>query len=81
MHKIDDCIRRHGVAQALAIAHLVSIDKCRHVMAKLALVIEHVAARLLMLAEITFKHLGQRGAFDLARRARYVALDVLGKSQ
>jgi hypothetical protein len=80
LNNVDHRARRHWIAQMVAIAYLAAIDKNRHMLPQPALVIEHIAARLLVQVEVVCEHVAYRGSFDLGRGTRNVPLDVLRES-
>jgi hypothetical protein len=63
-----------------AILNLIPVDKDCHVLPKLALIVQHVAACLFVGAEVIIQRFAHGCARNLARGASNVALNVLGKS-
>lgn len=80
MDQIDDGVRGDGVAEVVAVLDLIAIDERRHVVAKVPLIVEYVAAGLWMFAEVGFEDFPHGGAFHTLFGALDVPLDVAGEA-
>jgi len=52
LDEVDDRARGHWIAESVAVAKLRAIDEDGHMLAQPALIVEDVAARLLVDAEV-----------------------------
>lgn len=64
----------------VAILNLIAVYEDGHVLAKLALIVQYVAARLVMRAEVMVERLAHACARYFAGGALDVALDIAGES-
>ena len=80
MNEVDNRISVDGIREPVSIPHLASVDEYRHVLAKRALIVEHVTACALVSGKVAFEDVPERGACNLACRALNVPLDALCES-
>ena len=64
----------------VTILNLRAVDEDRHVMTKLALIVENVAARLLVRAEVALQSVPHGPSRHIERRTRQMTLNIPGES-
>lgn len=79
MDNVDDGAGWDAIAERVAIVDLLAVDKNRHVLAQFATIVQNVATRPLIRSKICVQYFTQRRAWDIARRACNVTLNVPGE--
>ena len=73
-------MRSYGIAQAIAIANQLTIDEDHHMLTDSPLLVEHVPARLFVLAKVIVEHSPNGESGNFSRRTLDVALNVSRES-
>lgn len=80
LHDINGSVGGHAITQVVWIRDRFAVDEDRHVLAKSALIVQYIAAGLLIAVEVFIEHRPQGCSGHLSRRAGNVPLDVLRES-